>query len=172
MKRIPKLTEEIKQIIIKEYEQDLIPTNVLADRYDVSRQAIYFVLVDACVDTRKRKLEVKCHYCGKVIKRTKGRIRNANYLYCNKECYFGFVQTCGNKKYVPNRGGQMRARKLVKKYFELKKGYVVHHIDGDAGNSVIDNLMVFEGQGDHVRYHRGIDVLPIFDGRQMQDVRG
>jgi len=36
---------------------------------------------------------------------------------------------------------------------KLKKGEVVHHIDGNRRNNSLDNLMVFPNQAEHARFH-------------------
>lgn len=36
----------------------------------------------------------------------------------------------------------------------LRKGEVVHHIDGDKLNNRSDNLMVFASQAEHARHHK------------------
>jgi hypothetical protein len=36
----------------------------------------------------------------------------------------------------------------------LEDSEVVHHIDGDSTNDVFDNLMLFESQSEHIKYHR------------------
>lgn len=37
----------------------------------------------------------------------------------------------------------------------LKKGEVVHHIDGDKTNNDPSNLMIFASQAEHMKYHKG-----------------
>ena len=44
----------------------------------------------------------------------------------------------------------------------LREEEVVHHIDGDVRNNGFDNLMVFANQGDHLAFHRGEDVEPLY----------
>jgi hypothetical protein len=35
---------------------------------------------------------------------------------------------------------------------KLKKGEVVHHVDGNPSNNDLSNLMIFKSQSDHVKY--------------------
>jgi hypothetical protein len=55
----------------------------------------------------------------------------------------------GKKKYVPEHRLVVE-QKLSRK---LKKGEVVHHIDGDRSNNHPDNLIVFESQSAHLKQH-------------------
>lgn len=41
---------------------------------------------------------------------------------------------------------------------KLRKGEVVHHIDGNKRNNDPSNLIVFKTQADHVRYHAAIGI--------------
>lgn len=36
---------------------------------------------------------------------------------------------------------------------ELKPGEVVHHVDGDKRNNAPNNIMVFESQSEHMKWH-------------------
>lgn len=47
----------------------------------------------------------------------------------------------------------------------LKPEEVVHHIDGNRRNDRYDNLMVFGSQKDHLDFHKGKKVNPLFDPR-------
>ncbi|MBS5267505.1 MAG: HNH endonuclease [Clostridiales bacterium] len=40
----------------------------------------------------------------------------------------------------------------------LKKGEVVHHIDGDKRNNKPENLMVFDNQSEHAAWHAKYDM--------------
>lgn len=37
--------------------------------------------------------------------------------------------------------------------YELKKGWVVHHIDLNKSNNSINNLMIFKSQKEHMSFH-------------------
>jgi hypothetical protein len=39
----------------------------------------------------------------------------------------------------------------------LKPEEVVHHIDGNPGNNVLDNLMLFPNDGEHSAHHRALE---------------
>jgi hypothetical protein len=41
---------------------------------------------------------------------------------------------------------------------------VVHHINRNTLDNSLSNLMVFRNSGDHIRFHRGFDVEPLWDG--------
>lgn len=45
---------------------------------------------------------------------------------------------------------------------KLRRGEVVHHIDGNRRNNSLDNLMVFQSQSDHAKWHNGNrEVMPV-----------
>ena len=117
------------------------------------------------MDTSKRKVQVECSACGKLLKRVKSRVRKQRHHYCDHECYYAALEAGNGYPYIQNRHGMRVARSVVSKYFELSEGNVVHHEDRNTLNNMLRNLKVFATQGDHVRYHRGFDIEPIWEGK-------
>ena len=131
--------------------------------YNIPRLSIIALLKRRGVDTSKRKIKIKCTFCGKDLYRHKQRLRNSKHLFCDYHCYYSWLEAGnGAGKYKANRIGQQIARAKVFAEFELKQGHIVHHQDRNCLNNDMDNLKVFACQGDHVRYHRGFDIEPVW----------
>lgn len=159
-----RLQEKDEEDIVRGYN-NLETMISLSKKYGITRQGIYKVLKRHGVDTSKRKLDVKCDTCQKVFKRHKYRMRKQLHNFCCNECYFAFLESGnGVGKYKESRWGQKIARKKVSKVFSLKRDHVVHHEDRNCHHNELYNLKVFKCQGDHVKYHRGINVSPVFSG--------
>lgn len=139
-----------------------IPVTQLAKRYGVTRQAIYKVLWAGGIDTAKKLQQVSCDCCGKLLERDRGRIRRQLHHFCGYECYYAWINA--GDTYIQSREGQRKARRAVSEHFALLPGYVVHHEDRNCLNNSIYNLRVFASQSDHIRYHRGMDIAPIWSG--------
>ena len=167
MKKRVRLTGNQQVDIINAYSVDLVPMITLADRYGVTRQAIYKVLARSGIDTRKQQIPVSCTTCGQEILRVKSRIRKQLHHFCGDDCYSAFLDAGNGKPYIQSRHGQRIARTIVSSYFALQEKNIVHHDDRNTFNNDINNLRVFTNQGDHIRYHRGFDVEPIWDGRYL-----
>lgn len=165
----PRVTPKQKVDIIKAYDTHLTPMIELAKQYNVTRQAIHKILKRAGTNTRKRRLLVSCTVCSKEIPRTKARIRRQKHHFCSPACYHAFLDAGhGNGPYIPWRHGMRIARQKISGLFSLQEGHVCHHEDRNCYNNQLDNLRVFANQGDHVRYHRGFDVEPIWNGSQSR----
>lgn len=162
------LTKQDKIDIIQAYTIDLEPIMSIAIRYHKSRHAIWKMLKKAGVDTSKQKVPVSCETCGSVLNRQKSQIRKNKNHFCNMICYQAFLEA-GASHLTPaeQRKGSRIARKIVAKYFKLQPDNIVHHEDRFSLNNQPWNLRVFKTQGDHIRYHRGFDVEPIWDGSQL-----
>ncbi len=157
-----KLTRRNRVDIIEAYE-NLTPVIELAEKYSLTRQGIYKVLRVNGIDTTKKKLDVSCTTCGKIIQRPKCRIRKQKNHFCDDECYFAFLEAGNGNPYIQNRHGQRIGRRVVSAYFTLEEGHVVHHEDRNTLNNLPYNLKVFATQGDHIRYHRGFEVQPLWE---------
>jgi hypothetical protein len=161
MKQRVYLTQQQKVDIANAYTEQLTPMIQLGLQYGISRQGVYKILHQMGVDTHKGLIPVSCTACGKEIQRCKAHVRKRLHLFCDQKCYFTFLQASGYKE---SRWGSMVARDIVNKLFALQDQHRVHHEDRNQYNNRIDNLRVFANQGDHVRYHRGFDVTPIWNG--------
>ena len=161
------LTSKQKVDIIESYQNQLTPMIELASTYGITRQAIHKILRRAGVDTSKHQLIITCSACGKSILRTKARIRRQLHHFCCRACYFSFLEAGNGFPYVQNGHGQRIAREIVKQHFTLQEGHVVHHENRNTLDNRLENLRVFAGNGDHVRYHRGFDVNPLWSGKDI-----
>jgi len=150
--------------IIEAYDVGLETMIGLADKYGVTRQAIWNILKRNGINTKKRKLAVSCSCCGKEIMRHKQRLRTNKNHFCDQECYTAFLEAGNGNPYIFSRQGQRVGRAVVSNYFKLKEWFVVHHKDRNNMNNNPKNLMVFANNGDHVRHHRGFRVEPLWDG--------
>ncbi len=155
--------------IINAYTVDLEPTISIAARYDVTRQAIWKILKAEGVKTSGNgKVTVSCCACDKEMIRWRYHVRNRINLFCGDTCYFAYLAAGnGSGPYIQNRHGQRIARRKVSGLFDIQPGNVVHHEDRNTLNNMINNLRVFRNQGDHIRYHRGADIDPVWDGSTL-----
>lgn len=55
------------------------------------------------------------------------------------------------KKYLGRHIHRIVAEKMLGR--KLKKGEVVHHIDGNKTNNKPENLMIFKSQSEHAKFH-------------------
>jgi len=107
-----------------------------------------------------RAAEKACEVCSKPVIRQASK--KSRRTFCSRECYHSVRQ---DGRYRQNRQGQRRARAIVSKCFPLEPQHVVHHEDRDNTNNSLPNLRVFASQADHMAYHHGSGVQPIWDGR-------
>ena len=166
------LNDNIKDVV-KRYAIDMEPMISIAKHYGVTRQAVFYALKRAGIDTSKEiagSMYVTCTHCGYPTKRTRSRFRNTVHPFCSKDCYHAWLDRgakVGNR-YEEYRVGRTEARALVSRYIDLLPGYIVHHEDRNQHNNAIANLKVFASSGDHTRYHRGFRVPIIWDGEGVE----
>lgn len=159
--------------IINAYTVELEPAKSIANRYGVTRSAIWKILRAEGIDMASSgRITVSCAACGKEMVRYRYHVRNRVNVFCSEECYYAFrAAGNGSGPYIQNRHGQRIARAKVNEIFPLDPGNVVHHEDRNTLNNILSNLKVFRNNGDHIRYHhsllhggRGVQVEPIWDG--------
>ena len=163
----PRLSDEQREEAVNRYQNSLEPMEEIASDFGVTRQCIHKILKKAGVNTAKeQKIERVCTVCGKSIQRPRSRARKSKKSFCSQECYISWLETLG-ESYKPSNYHSRFARKVVTKYFPYspEDGHILHHINKDCTDNRKINLMVFDSQGNHVRYHRGFQVTPLWDGR-------
>ena len=154
------LNELERQELVRKFITGLVPMAALATEYRISRQAVHKIIRKAGVDiAAAAKPLVTCAVCNKSFTAARNRVRVTNTLTCSRECYNTFLR---RNNYRECRHGSRLARAIVEQYHVLKAGEVVHHIDGDQSNNRLENLMVFASQADHIRHHRGFEIMPVW----------
>lgn len=94
-------------------------------------------------------IERKCLKCGEFFPAYRSKVKMGHALYCSQTCYHASRNI---NLYQKNRYGNRIARRIMK----AKPGEIVHHKDGDCRNNDPPNLMVFESQGEHLKYHSNL----------------
>jgi hypothetical protein len=151
---------------IKEQYIKLDRIGDIAEKHGISRQAVWKILRRLGVDTSSRQgTERQCPVCDSTIPVSRGDRKHHN-SYCSSICYRTYLSTLG-ETYKPSAYHSRLSRKaVIEAWPEYQPGvHIVHHIDKDCHNTSLSNLMVFANQADHLRYHRGIAVEPLWRGR-------
>lgn len=118
----------------------------------------------------------KCEICGKEFYKRNSEIRRSKHHYCNIECsskrlgipelnpkwnggrktYNGYYALLRPEHPFANKAGYVYEHRLVMEKIlgrYLKPEEVVHHIDENKKNNIIENLMLFENCGKHTQHH-------------------
>jgi len=105
------------------------------------------------IPTHLKKVRlVKCLECGKEFEKKRHCYLKSSKHFCCMPCYWEHLK---NPNYVRAIYGTRIARQVVRECGHIfSPGEVVHHIDSDNNNNDPKNLMVFESNGDHTRWHR------------------
>lgn len=105
--------------------------------------------------------ELVCPVCGCTFTRERAAVRKTRTPTCSPGCYRARRR---NPATVLWRQGQRIARAKVRKHFPLAAVHVVHHADNNNRNNTIANLWVFASQSDHMKFHHGGHVQPLWRG--------
>jgi endogenous inhibitor of DNA gyrase (YacG/DUF329 family) len=134
--------------------------------FGMTRQGVLLRLKRAGIKpSSHEKVTVNCSYCEKPLTRHRCKVRKNMRNFCSMNCY---ALGIANPRFVEWRQGTRIARAAVSKYFDLKPEYRVHHKDGNERNNSLENLAVFATQADHIAYHRGRKVEPIWNGESIK----
>lgn len=167
------LVKEQLSEIIDLFENKLHSLQMVATKFNCSRQYIKRLLNAQGISTSKERSRVKCQCvnCGKEFSKTRARKRNQTGWndYCSKPCYYKSIEGFGSQdNRVLRNNARLKMAIQIIGCLKLPAGSIVHHIDGNQANNNASNLILFVSQAAHLRFHRFCPVEPtelIFDGR-------
>ena len=161
-----KIPQKDHLLIITDYLTGYRSVKTIADFYGVSRQGVNKVLCKYGVNgVYRRYTRLTCAHCG--VEYRTGKASAGARRYCSRGCYSAALSIGNGMPYIDDTHARRRAREIVAQHFDLQPGNVVHHEDRNSKNNNLNNLSVFAGQGDHVRYHRCGNVVPIWRGADV-----
>jgi len=125
------------------------------------------------IDHKAKQVRIKCAFCGKGFLRPARK--SARKKYCSNQCCYAARLRIG-AEYV-NQKGYVYTKVAAKKY-QLKHRLVmeqilgrklkgiesVHHKNGKRADNRVDNLILFDSNSAHVKYHNDL-----FNGAHPKD---
>lgn len=102
---------------------------------------------------RRHGSKLFCFTCGKEFYRRFGEQGETKKPFCSIKCYQSWrsgKRTC-YKKIGAKHEHRIIAESMLRR--PLKRGEIVHHINGDKKDNRIKNLMVLPSQADHAAIH-------------------
>lgn len=127
-------------------------------------------------------IRVRRDGCGKEIWQYPSQVKRSKEHFCSQQCHMAKLNPTrmteevkaklslsrrgsGEGKTYQKQNGRHIHRQVAEQMLgrKLKPGEVVHHINRDKRDNRPENLMIFESQAEHARWHKdhdGEEVMP------------
>lgn len=160
------LTAADRSSIIHLYTVDHLSMREISTRVNRSPSSIRSVLIDSGVDTRRSvagRIQSSCAYCESSFTVFRSAAKRRRSLFCSVDCYSSWLQV--RSEHI-STVGLSTITLFYPKIVDLPSPPSLHRIDGLLANISPRNLILFSSFLDHIRFHRGLEVEPLFDGRR------
>jgi len=148
--------------IIADYQKEYMSVSTIAEKNKISRQTVYNVLKANKVKVAS-KIGVECSWCGDIVIKFRSQIRGRQDHFCNMDCRNEFLRVFHeNSSHFPHR---VSYNVIAQVFPGLSEEHSIHYEDRNTRNNMLRNLKVFKSFQDHLDFHRGCVVTPVWDGR-------
>lgn len=148
--------------IVRLFNEELVPVREIAKIHNISRQQIYNILKFYGADTSKTvRVSRECPVCDKGMLIHKSTARRTKHTFCCKQCYDIFCEV-SLERYSEKNVWKRLALNEIKIHFSIKDDNSIHFKDSDRTHFNANNLIVFENEKEHLRFHKGYKVTPLW----------
>ena len=146
--------QELEELYLRRH----LTMDEIGKMFGKTRQRIWQLIKQYGIEqTKAERFTVKCDRCDKAYELNRSAYRKSSTHYCSITCYLSDRK---NTHYKPHRNGQREARGIMSKHIgrALTKDEIVHHIDGNCSNNIIDNLILFPSHSAHLKWHHSLRI--------------
>jgi hypothetical protein len=155
-----------KDEVVKLYRDELIPVDKIYKQLNTSRQNIYNILKSEGVETSKKiRIERTCPVCEKRMLIHRCLARRTKHTFCSDTCWWIYYEV-SKERYDQRNSYKRLALGEIKIHFpaiDIGK-HSIHFKDGDRTHFNANNLVVFEIEEDHLKFHKGYKVASLWEG--------
>ena len=152
------------------FQKEFMSCAQIAAALGGTRQTVQQYLRKNGIDTRRKKIEIRCDWCLKTIERPKCRVRNQKHHFCGTDCRMNFM---GTEEFKREREETRLAKIAMEDACGFLGEFVIHFIDGNRENRKLKNLIAFKTESDRQHWlHGGIVLAMTGKAREWKEITG